>query len=180
MRGYENQLSVAKGWRADYIITYGNYWGARLSYRTTAGGRYLFLCKHNDVFQHGGKLVTMATRVILGRTDSVRGQWGQSGRAHSRPGKIREQKRKAGWECETGRGWRTTRDKDYQMFEVRWEVCASMNELKWEVRRGKGSGQFLFFFFFFIYIHFLESMNMTGKECEWVRERQRNKWGNRG
>lgn len=25
VRGYENQLSVAKGCRADYIITYGNY-----------------------------------------------------------------------------------------------------------------------------------------------------------
>lgn len=58
----------------------------------SAVGRYLFLCEHNDVFQHGGKLVTIATKVILGGKDKcVKGRRGQPGRAHSHTrGKIRE------------------------------------------------------------------------------------------
>lgn len=110
VRGYENQLSVAKGWRADYIRTYGNYWAARLSYRTAVLGEDISFCKHNDVFQHGGKPVTIATRVILGMTDSVEGQWGQSRRAHSHPEKIRGTKRKAEWECVRARGWKRQRE----------------------------------------------------------------------
>lgn len=58
-------------------------------------GGHLFLCRHNDVFEHGGKPVSIATKVILGRTDSVKGRRGSSGSAHSHPRKIRLEKKQA-------------------------------------------------------------------------------------
>lgn len=126
----------------------------------SAGGRYLFLCKHNDVSQHGGQPVTIATRRILSGTDSARGQRGQSGRAHSHPRKIREQKGKAGWECETGRqreGTRETRgDKDTQVFKE-GERAGERCRCQW-------------WFLFFLCVHFFFVLF-----CFWTMGKERQK-----
>lgn len=69
MPGYENQLSVAKGCAADYIITYGNDGAAGLSCLTKRD--ISFCASLMTLPQHGGEPVSIATSRNLGGTDRV-------------------------------------------------------------------------------------------------------------
>lgn len=170
MWDYENQLNIARGWRADYIITYGNYWAAGLSYHRTLLGEDISFYKHKDVFQHGGKLVTIATRVILGRTGTVKGQWGQSGRAQSHRRKIREQKRRQGENVKQGvrKGMKETMIKA-QMFKVQWrdgERCACQ-WMSWSKRLG---GEWTSVIFFLVHTRKKEQEHCINRE--WMTKKR--------
>lgn len=49
-----------------------------------------FFKKNNNAFEHRDELVTIVTRVILGRTNSMKWQHGPLRKAHSQLGKIRK------------------------------------------------------------------------------------------
>lgn len=103
-----------------------------------------FFKKNNNAFEHRDELVvTIVTKVILGRTNSMKWQHGTLGRAHSQLGKIRK----------------VTTCNHKRMKEIKTQTC-----LKWHKRLAMSR-------FCFLNVLFLQNRHISRKEPQRLKNK---------